>query len=127
MSCVKPHSREISSLSDPAASWRERFFRWYAWPRSTYLDDNNKLGLKERGVYCWIHDRCTRLERFEEAADILAGREIILEKDLLCLRDVSFSESSRRTRFDIAVLNKTRRASSWGDLSMLSTPNLSGY
>ena len=104
----------ISSLSDPAASWKERLLKLYIWSLSTYLDNNDKLGLKEGGVYCWIHDRRTRLEWLEKATDILTRREITLEKDLLDLRDVtmSFSEISRRTRLDIAVPNKTRSACS---------------
>ena len=62
------------------------------WSLSTYLDDNNKLRLKERGVYVWIHDRRTRLKGLEKAADIPTSRKINAEKDLIDFRDVTFSK-----------------------------------
>ena len=65
------------------------------------------------------------LECLEEATDIPSERKIVAEKDLvLDVRDRPFSEYSRRTRLDIAVLNKTRRVSSCGDLSILSMPKI---
>lgn len=62
------------------------------WSLSTYLDDNDKLRLKERGVYRWIHDRRTRLERLEKAADISTSHKIISEEDLMDFRDMTVLE-----------------------------------
>jgi hypothetical protein len=62
------------------------------WSLSPYLDGNDKLRLKERGVYRWIHDKRTRLEWLEKAADIPTSRKIIAEKDLIDFRDVTFSK-----------------------------------
>jgi hypothetical protein len=59
---------------------------------STYLDDNYKLRLKERGVYRRVHDRRTGLEWFERVADVPTGRKIVAEKDLMDLRDETFSK-----------------------------------
>jgi hypothetical protein len=82
------------------------------WPSGIYLNDNDKCGLEERWVCGRIQDRSARLEGLKEATDIPTEREIVAEKDLLDLRGGSSSKCCRRTRLEIAVLNKQRNVSS---------------
>lgn len=79
-------------MSDPATSWKKSHLKLYMWSLSTHLDDNYKLRLKERGVYRRIHDRSTGLKWLEKVADVPTGRKIGAEKDLMDLREVTFSK-----------------------------------
>ena len=55
----------------------------------------------------------TRLERLEKSTDISTERKIVAEEDLMRPSEMKHQlQCDLLTRFDIAVLNKTRRVSS---------------
>ena len=91
------YSREISTLSGSTMSWKNSLVTQYASSPIAYLDDNDKSRLKERGICCWVQDRCAGLEGLEESADISAERKIVTEKNLLNLRERSLLEYSQRS------------------------------
>ena len=64
------------------------------------------------------------MEGLEEASNISAEREVISEENLPAwyLQHDNKSKYSALTRFDIAVLKRTRRVSSCAERSKLCTP-----
>jgi hypothetical protein len=53
---------------------------------NSYLDDNDKPWLEERGVCCRIQNRRTWLEWLEKSADVTSESEIVAKEDLLGVR-----------------------------------------
>jgi hypothetical protein len=84
----------------------------YTYVVVTYLDDDDKRRMEEGRVCGRVQDKRTGLKGLKEATDIPTECKVVAEKDLLDFRRGSFSKYGRRTRLEIAVLNKTRSVSS---------------